>query len=103
MRFQVAQYRNSSAHRHRIAGESSSLIDRSQGSNLAHDIGAPTVGRQRKTSANDFAERREIGLDSIKLLRAAQGQAESSHHFIEDQQRAVPVGENAQSFERALA
>src|SRR5260370_31228743 len=85
MRLQIAEHCNSGAHGHRIAGESSSLIDRSQWRDLAHDIGTPTVGRERKTSADALAERRVLAPDPIKLLRATQRTPDSSHAFTAGQ------------------
>ena len=42
-----------------------------------------------QAAADDFAERGEVGLDVVELLRAAEGEAEAGHDLVEDEQRAV--------------
>ena len=54
-------------------------------------------------TANDFAERGEIGLNAEELLSSAARHAEAGHHFIEDQQRAMFRALVAQSLEEILA
>ena len=96
MRLQVAQHRESGAHRQRIAGERARLVDRAGRRDLAHDVRAAAVGADRQPAADHLAERGQVGPDAVALLRAAEGDAEAGHHLVEDQQRAVPRRDLAQ-------
>ena len=61
---------------------------------------ASAISRDRQAAADHFAERGQVRLDSVELLRAAEREAEARHHFIENQQRAVPRREFAQALRR---
>ena len=53
-----------------------------------------------KPAADDFAQRGQIGHDSVNFLRAAARDAKTGHHFIEDQERAVLRAFVAQRLEK---
>src|SRR5581483_9448366 len=63
--------------------------------------GWPSVGADGQSAANDFSQRREVRADAEQLLRAAQGEAEAGHYFIEDEQGAVMRGDLAQELQVA--
>ena len=93
---QRVERRDSRGHRERIPRQRSRLIDGPVRRDLPHEIATSAVGRDRESPADDFAERREIGGDAESLARAAERDAKSRHHLVEDEQRAVRVGERAQ-------
>ena len=72
--------------------------DRSQ---LLHDVGASTEGRQRQPAAHDLPEHGQVGRDAVELLRAAAGDAEAGDDLVEDEQRTGRVAERAQDLEEA--
>ena len=88
------------AHRQRIARKRSRLVDRAERSHAVHQLSRAAVGRGGQTSADDLAERGEIGLDAIKRLRAAETQAESGDDLVENKQRAVPARNLTQAGEK---
>src|ERR1017187_6845860 len=66
------------------------LIGRPAGPYAAHDTGTPAVSADGQSAADDLAQRGHIRPDAEARLRAPIGHAEAGHHFIQDQQRAVP-------------
>ncbi len=77
-----------SRHGQRVPGKRARLINRPNWRNHVHQFIPAAIGAYRKASTNDLAERRKIGLDSVKLLRAAQRETKACHHFI--QNKTVP-------------
>src|SRR5207253_10035161 len=67
-----------------ISRKRSRLVNRSNGREAIHNFRAAAERPDRQTTANDLAERRQIRPSSIKLLRAASRNTETSHDFIED-------------------
>jgi hypothetical protein len=61
------------------------LIDGAKWGNLLHDFALAAECTDWHAAADDFAECREIGLDPVERLSAAQCNAETRHDFIEDQ------------------
>ena len=72
-----------------IAAERAGLKHFAGRQHVLHDLGPAAVGADGQAAADDFAERREVGLDAEQRLRTAVGHAEAGHHFVADQQRAV--------------
>ena len=97
----MPQHRQPRRHRQRIARERPRLVDRAGRRDLAHDVRAPAVGAHRQSAADHLAERGQVRPDAVALLRAAERHAEAGHHFVENQQRAVPRGDLAQRFQVA--
>ena len=78
-----------------ISRERARLVDGADGRDAIHDLGRSAVGAYRQPAADDLAERNEIGRDAEAILRAAHGDAEAGHDFIEDEQGAVVFGQAA--------
>ena len=76
-------------HRHRAAGQGTGLIHGAQRGDLLHDVATAAEGAHRHAAADHLAERREIRRDAVVTLRALRPDAETGHHFVEDQHRAV--------------
>ena len=62
-------------------------------------VGTSADGADREPAADDLAERGQVGNDAVERLRAAQGDAEAGHHFVEDQHAAVLGTQLAQGAE----
>ena len=101
--FEFAKLREPGSHRERISGKRAGLVDRAQRRQLLHDFRAPSKSADGQPTADDLAERREIGLNAKQFLGPAARHPEASHHFIEDQQRAIFSALVAQSLEKILA
>ena len=65
-----------------------------------HHVAAPAEHRDRVAAGDAFAHRRQIGDHSVIFLGAAQSEAKSGDHLVEDQRDPVPVGEIAESLEK---
>jgi hypothetical protein len=102
-RLHQLQHRQPGGHRHRIAAQGAGLVDRAGRRDLFHQVAAPAVGAHRHAAADDLAEGGQVGGDPVARLRAAERDPEAGHHFVEDQQRAVPGAQRAQVLQVALA
>ena len=89
MFLQIADGRKARRHRQRIAAESSGLINRPQRRQQIHEIAFAAEDADRQPSADDFSQRDEVGIERVKLARAAERNAKAGHDFIHNQQRAV--------------
>src|SRR5690606_25911999 len=89
-------------HGHRVPRESSSLIDGSGGGDLVHEVSASAVGTDWQSAADHLPQRRQIRCHAVPLLRPPGGDAEAGHDLIEDQQRAVLVGDRPKALEEAV-
>src|SRR6266542_1632572 len=94
---QLGERREPRGGRDRIAVESAGLEDHLTRAlqllgEVAHDVASAYHGGQRKTAADDLAERRQIGHDTVILLGAAPGEAEAGDDLVEDQRDAVSRG-----------
>ena len=89
--FQHAQGGDAGRHRQRVSAQRSRLIDRPEGSDQVHDLRRAAVGADGQAAADDLAHRHQVGLDVVELRRAAEGQAEAGHHFVEDQHGAFAL------------
>ncbi len=98
---EVFERSDSGGHGERISAEGSGLIDRAEGSQMIHDVGAPAEGSAGQAPADDLAERGEVGLDVVEALSATQRDAESGHDLVEDEKGTVFTGNLAQAFEKA--
>ncbi len=100
---QQLQRRQSSRHRHRVAGQRPRLIDVAGWGEHPHQLGAAADRRCGQSAADHLAEDREVGEDARQLLRAAARDPESADHLVEHEQRPVGVGALAQQLEKAVA
>ena len=75
--------------RDRIARQRARLIDAAERREVGHDVAPAAEGRRRHAAADHLAETREVRRDAVDLLRAAERDAETAHHFVENQHRAV--------------
>ena len=66
---------------------------------MIHPFRAATIRGHRNSSADDFAECRQISLDAKKLLRGAVAQAKPGDDFIDDEQRPVPLRDFPEAFQ----
>ena len=65
-------------------------------------VSASAVRAEWHAAADHLGERGEVGLHAEARLRAAVGEPEAGHHFVEHQQRTVLRGERAEPLEEAL-
>ena len=80
----------------RIAAQRAGLKHFAGGQHVIHDVGASAVGANGQSAADDLAQRGQVGCDLPKLLSPAKGDAKAGHHFVEDEQGAMPGGERSQ-------
>ena len=76
------------------------MINLTQGSNLAHDLTASSIGSYGQPAANNLPKTGKIWLDTIKFLGATQGQSETGHNFVENQQGSSLVAPVPETFEK---
>jgi len=98
---EFAQLCQARRHGQRIPGERARLIDRAVGREHVHDVGAPAEGPHRQSAADHLAEAAEIGAEVFEALHAGATEAETGHHLIEDQQRAMCLGDAGEVIEEA--
>ncbi len=91
------QHGASRGHGQRISRKCSRLIHRTDWRDQVHDLFRPSVGADWQAPADDLAHRGQVGTYVVQLLRTAEGYPKSGHHFIEDQHRVLPLGDQAQS------
>ena len=95
------QRREARGHGDRIAGQRSRLVDRAERRDVRHDVAPAAEHADGHAAADDLAERGEVRLDAVELLRAALRDAEAGHDLVEDQDRAVLRAFLAQGLEEA--
>ena len=96
---QNIQRRDAGIHRQRIAAQCAGLINRAGGADLFHDLTASAVGTHRQATADHFSEASDIRFDIVPDLRPTPGDAETGHHFVEQQQNTVLRAKFPESFE----
>ena len=64
-----------------------------------HDLALADERGAREAVRHRLAEGRQVGLDAVGRLRAAEVPAEAGDHLVEDEQRAVPRAQVAQALE----
>ena len=99
MLLQIAEGGEAGGHGQRIAAQRAGLVDGTEGRELIHQGALAAEDADRQSAADDFAEGEQVGIEAIQLTGAAQSHAESGHHFIDNEQRAVFCRERAQAFE----
>mmetsp|Transcript_8138 Transcript_8138/g.20250 ORF Transcript_8138/g.20250 Transcript_8138/m.20250 type:complete len:478 (+) Transcript_8138:194-1627(+) len=85
-----------------IAAERARLVHGARRRDVLHDLLLARVGAHRQAAADDLAKGGEVGLDAPVLLRAAVRDAEARHHLVEDEERALLLGELTQALEELL-
>ena len=86
---EALERREARRHRDRIAGQRARLVDGPERRDAFHDVAPAAECADRHAAADDLAERREVRLDAVALLCAAERDAEAGHHLVEDQHGAV--------------
>ncbi len=81
--------------RERVARQRPGLVDVARGRDPLHQLAPAAVRRRGQPAADDLAEDRQVGEHAVQLLGAAARDAEAGDHLVEDQQRAVLVGDRA--------
>ena len=84
-----------------VAAERAGLVDGAERGELIHELALAAEGSAWEAAADDFAEGDEVGVEVVEFERAAEGEAEAGHDFVDDEQGAVVVGEFAQAAEIA--
>ena len=100
-RFQFLQRSNACGHGDGISAERAGLVDRAEWREAIHDVRAATECADGQSAADDFAEASQIGRDFKAVLRAAPGEAEAGHDFVEDQQCAIGFRDLTEKFQVA--
>ncbi len=97
---QQLERRSSGRDGDRIPAERARLVDRAGWREQLHHVGAPRERRERKPTTHDLAERDEVGNVVVRRRGAAldapparRGRSESGEHLVDDEQRAVLVGD----------
>ena len=83
-----------------ISRKRSRLKDRPRRRHQIHQRSLAAVRAHRQPATDDFAQRREVGFDSVKLLGSAARYAKSGHYFVENQDGPLLLGEHAQFLEK---
>src|SRR5690606_38888324 len=65
-------------HRDRVAGQGAGLIDAAFGRQVTHDVAAAAESADRHAAADDLAERRKVGRQSVMLRGAARAEPETA-------------------------
>ena len=68
---------------------------------MVHDPGRGAIGRGGQAAADDLAQGRQVGRDSVPSLGTAVGDPEAGHDLVEDEHRAVLLGQLAEGLEVA--
>ena len=89
MLLQIAEGGEAGGHGQRIAAQRAGLVDGTEGRELIHEGALAAEDADRQSAADDFAEGDQVGIEAIQLTGAAQSHAESGHHFVDNEQRAV--------------
>ena len=84
-----------------VAAQGARLIHRASWSHHLHDFPAAAVGTNGKTAADHLAHGCEVGGDAEMGLGSAVADAESGHHFVEDQEGAVLLGDLPKTFQES--
>ncbi len=67
-----------------------------------HDLALAREHRDRVAVADRLTPCREVGVDAVAMVRAAQVEADRADHLVEDQNGALALGQRAQALEVAL-
>ena len=89
----MGQRLDASSHRHRVAAQGSSLIDRPLWCQYLHNVCPSAKGGSRETASDDLADGGHIGRDAVALLGTAAGKAEAGDYLVEDQHGTVLLGD----------
>ena len=91
------QRREAGRGRDRVPGQRARLVDRADGRELGHDVGAAAERRGREAAADDLAERHQVGAHAVEAEPAGAADAEAGHHLVADEQRAVVAAQLGQT------
>ena len=85
----------------RVPRQRAGLVHGTQWRDLGHDVRPAPVGADVEATADDLAERAEIGRDVEQALAAAPGDAEAGDDLVDDEQRAHTVALGPEALEEA--
>lgn len=85
-------------HGDRVTRKCAGLVHRAGRGNILHDFFLATEGTNRHTAADHLTQSGQIRCHAIVALGTALGDAEASHHFVDDQQGAELIAKFTQSF-----
>ncbi|CAI8373258.1 MAG: Uncharacterised protein [Cyanobium sp. ARS6] len=97
--FQELKSLDARRHGEGISAQSAGLVHGTGRSHHLHDFPSTSVGPHRQPPADHLAHGGEIRGDTEMRLGAAVTDAEARHHFVEDEQSSVLLGEFAQTLE----
>ena len=98
---ELAELGEAGSHGQRVAAEGPCLIDGTEGGEEVHDLRAAAEGTNRQATADDFAEAAQIGREVFEPLHARLAETEAGHHLVENEQRAVLLGDGGKPREVA--
>ena len=84
-----------------IARQRASMENGTERREVLHQLASTADRPDRQTTADDFAERGEVGLHAVHGLCATQADTKTGDHFVEHQHRTHAVTLGSQSFEKA--
>src|SRR5882672_11806554 len=93
MRFELAECRETRSHGHWVSAQRARLVNGPHGCDLFHQVAAACECADGKATADHLAVSYEVGFHAESLSHATQRDAKAADDFIEDDQRAVRVGE----------
>src|SRR5579872_6345056 len=96
---QMLQRRASRRHGQRISRQRSRLVHRTQRRHQIHNLVGSSIPTYRQSPANNLPHRRQVRPNVIELLRSAKRDPKSGHHFIEDQHRILPLGNEPKRYQ----
>jgi hypothetical protein len=91
-----AKRRESGGHCQRIPRERPRLVHRPRRRHALHEIATTAVRRGGKSTADDLAQRDQVGAHAKALTRSAGGNAKAGHDLVEDEQRTRGVARRPQ-------
>jgi len=83
------QRRNARRERNGMPAERSRLINSAERRKAIHDFRPPAERAHGKPAADDFSQTNQVRAHLVDAHRSLQGNAESGHHFVKNQQRAA--------------
>ena len=83
------QSSKTAGHGNRVSGKGTGLIDGAQRSDAVHDVAFAAESSHGHSAADDLTEHRDIRIDVVQRLCAAEGNTETGHDFVNDEDGAV--------------
>ncbi|CAH0326801.1 hypothetical protein SRABI106_04782 [Rahnella aquatilis] len=93
----LRQAGNTGRHGNRVTGKRACLINRTGRCQRFHHVAASAKCAHRHAAADDFTQTGQVRHHIVILLSTAQCDAETGHHFVDDQQCAKFITNCAQT------